>query len=92
MGTAADEADLTLQTGAPDLVSGQLTILEGPMDQSTPKFISKSELAENLGISLPSINRGLKLGTIPSVKLGGRVLIPASFIQALETQATGQAS
>lgn len=55
-----------------------------------PNFLSKSELCENLGISLPTCNRQLKAGKIPSVKVGARVLIPSSFLASLEKQAVAQ--
>lgn len=52
--------------------------------EQTKVFLSKNEACAELGISLPTLNRRLKDRVIPSVKLGGRILIPARFITGLE--------
>jgi len=51
------------------------------------QFFSKSEACDALGISLPGLNRQLKAGKIPSIKLGSRVLIPVSYLTKLEADA-----
>jgi excisionase family DNA binding protein len=50
-------------------------------------FFSRKETAKVLSISLPTLNRRLADGSIPHVKLGGRVLIPAEYINKLSTSA-----
>ncbi|MGI8475441.1 MAG: excisionase family DNA-binding protein, partial [Thermomicrobiales bacterium] len=50
----------------------------------TPKpFMTKPEAARALGVSLWSIDRGVKSGRLPSVRIASRVLIPAAAVQAL---------
>lgn len=53
------------------------------------QFYSKKDLIEITGQSLSTIDRGLRNGKIPFVKIPGgkNVLIPASFIEALEVRA-----
>ena len=58
----------------------------GGKSNSGTVFISKKELVEQTGLSLPCINRHLKDGIIPFVKLGKRVLIPASYLSELESK------
>jgi excisionase family DNA binding protein len=55
--------------------------------ENTKVFLSKKEVCTELGISLPTLNRRLKDRAVPSVKLGGRILIPAGFISGLEKTA-----
>jgi excisionase family DNA binding protein len=52
-----------------------------------PRFISKKEFARLLSISMPTVYRWINAGTVPVVRLGGRVLILASFVLELERQA-----
>ena len=51
------------------------------------KFLSRKEAAGLLGVSLSSIVRGLEKGEIPHVKIGGRILIPAEFVDRLAAKA-----
>ena len=51
------------------------------------KFLSKAELTNALGLSLASINRYLAAGAIKSIRLGGRVLIPATELERLLAEA-----
>ena len=50
-------------------------------------FVSKLQAAETLGLSLATVNRHLADGSIPFVKIGKRVLIPAQFIDDLAEKA-----
>ena len=53
------------------------------------KFISKTELAEYLGISLSSVNRGMKKNLWPFsnyIRLGTRILYPARILSDMEEQ------
>jgi excisionase family DNA binding protein len=52
-----------------------------------PTFVSKSQLCAAFGISLATVNRKISDGTIPVVKLGRRVLIPAAFITSMSEAA-----
>jgi excisionase family DNA binding protein len=52
-----------------------------------PQFITISEATIALHISRPTINRRIKAGEIPSIKLGNRVLIPLLFIECLQEKA-----
>jgi excisionase family DNA binding protein len=53
------------------------------------KFLSVAQVREALGISPATCWRRLKDKSIPSVKVGARVLIPASFLDSLAAQAIG---
>jgi len=44
---------------------------------------SKREVADRLGVSLDSVNRGIKKGKIRIINFGRRVLIPASELERL---------
>lgn len=52
--------------------------------QETSRFLSRIEVARQLGISLPTLARRLADGTIPHTKIGGRVLIPTEYLQKIE--------
>jgi len=58
----------------------------------TTTFISKAELCEILGVSLPTIDRRLRDGTLHATRLGRRVLIPASEIDRLIASASDNSS
>ena len=49
------------------------------MDE-TP-FLSAAQVAERLGISLRTVRRRIADGTLPSLKVGGAVRIPASALE-----------
>jgi excisionase family DNA binding protein len=50
-------------------------------------FISIPEVAKALGISRISAYRYAETGTIPSIKLGSRRLVPAVFVENLAAKA-----
>lgn len=50
-------------------------------------FLSRKEAAEVLNLSIPTISRRLSDGSIPCVRLGGRVLIPVEYIEQLSYSA-----
>jgi len=52
-----------------------------------PCFVSVAELMVSTGISRSSINRQIKAGTIPSVRIGSRILIPCSYLETLKATA-----
>lgn len=43
--------------------------------------VSRPEAAKLLGISVPTLDRRLRYGELPSVKIGGRRLIPRDAIE-----------
>ena len=51
------------------------------MDET--RYLSAKETAERLGISLRTVRRRIADGTLPSVKIGGAVRIPASGLEPL---------
>ena len=54
------------------------------------QFSTISQAQKILTLSRPTIQRHIKSGEIPAVRLGGRVLIPAEFFEALESKAMGK--
>lgn len=52
------------------------------------QFLSKKDFAKQIGLSLPTIDRRLKDGSIRALKLGGRILIPYSELDRLIACAT----
>jgi excisionase family DNA binding protein len=52
-----------------------------------PQFITVSEFIAATRISRPTVSRKIKIGEIPSTRIGIRILIPASFLQELEDKA-----
>jgi hypothetical protein len=54
------------------------------------RFLSKTDFATAVGVSLSSLNRGIKAGRWPysqHIHLGARVLFPASLLDELEDRA-----
>lgn len=51
------------------------------------RFISRQEARSQLGISLPTLERRLEDGTIPHVRIGRRILIPAEALENLKDKA-----
>jgi hypothetical protein len=50
-------------------------------------FISRSQFAHELGVSLSTVSRGSRRGIYPfsmSVKIGRRVLYPSSLLEELQ--------
>jgi excisionase family DNA binding protein len=45
--------------------------------------LSRPEAAQLLGISVPTLDRRLRDGVVPSIKLGGRRLVPRRAIDAI---------
>lgn len=60
------------------------------LDRHGEKLLfSKTEAAETLGgLSLMSVNRYIKRGLLPSVQLGGRVLIPRAGLVEMIAEKT----
>jgi excisionase family DNA binding protein len=49
-----------------------------------------SQVQKILNISRPTVQRRLKAGEIPFVRVGGRVLIPGDFFEELRDNAMGR--
>lgn len=52
--------------------------------QTERLFLNKTEVAVKLGISIPTVNRRIADKTIPSKKIGNRVLIPVAWLEELQ--------
>jgi excisionase family DNA binding protein len=57
-----------------------------------PRFFSIAELMVRTGLSRSSINRQIKAGNIPIVRIGNRILIPYSYLETLQTAAEAAAT
>jgi len=55
--------------------------------EKLPNFLTIAELVMATKISRQTITRKLKLGEIPYVKVGSRILIPTSYLFGLEKTA-----
>jgi hypothetical protein len=55
------------------------------MDYQGRIFLSIAELMMCTGLSRSSINRQIKTGNIPIARIGNRILIPNSYLEALQT-------
>lgn len=54
----------------------------------SPKpFLSPKEVGQVLGLSSSTVARRLRDRKIPSVKIGGVILVPAVFIEELQARA-----
>lgn len=59
------------------------------MDDTT--YLTAAQVAERLGISLRTVRRRIADGTLPSVKVGGAVRIPASALDILAPASSAHA-
>lgn len=48
------------------------------------KFVSRQEAAANFGISLPTLDKGLRNGTLTGYRIGGRILLKESELNLSE--------
>lgn len=71
-------------------MSDETVLMEELMQESLPadvlshrRYLTKQELMELIPVSLSTINRLLKSGTLPFIKIGRRVLIPVSAVENL---------
>jgi len=56
-------------------------------EASLPKFVTVAELVAVTKVSRQTISRKLRKNEIPHVRLGERILIPASFLTDMENAA-----
>ena len=54
---------------------------------SSKLFISRREAAKQLGLSIPTLERRIDDGTIPHIRIGRRILIPADILSSLAQKA-----
>jgi len=59
---------------------------EGFPKQIKPSYLTRSEVAGRLNISLPTLNEYTKKGFIPAYRLGSRVLYKESEVESALTQ------
>ena len=59
--------------------------LDNPATIHQKQFITRADLAQLLSVSVSSIDRGLKSGTLPfrPIRIGRRVLFPSSCVMDL---------
>jgi excisionase family DNA binding protein len=60
------------------------------MSDYSKRFLSPAEVAKVLGVSSISVYRWTETGTLPSVKLGSRRLIPSEVVDSLVATAFNQ--
>lgn len=64
-------------------------------DTTMPQFISKIDFAKSIGVSISTVDRGIRNHQRPYcqfVKIGSRVLYPASLLAELEERALQHAA
>ncbi len=54
------------------------------MDET--RYLTAAEVAERLGISLRTVRRRIADGTLPAVRIGGAVRVPASALEVAEPE------
>ena len=62
-------------------LSRLLKALEKDFSEKQQKYYSVTEAAKLMSISESALRRLIKAGEVPSVRLGGKILIPASFLE-----------
>lgn len=63
------------------IIDGKLSQVKQTEPQNQSKFISRSEVAKLLKISLPTLNEWTKLGWLSAYKMGNRVLYNAAEVE-----------
>lgn len=62
----------------------------------TKRFLSRTEVAKELGVGLHAIDRAIRRGDLPAMRLGGRILISRSrfeeWLQAAQQAGSGSGS
>ena len=52
-----------------------------------PETYSTAEASTILGVSTQTLNRQIKEGNVPAIRVGGRIVIPRSYIDQLFSEA-----
>ena len=55
--------------------------------QEAPRFFSVAEVAQMLGMSAMTVYRAIAAGEFPAIKVRGRLIVPASAIEAMAAAA-----
>ena len=82
-----------LRAGRKTSCGGDVSALETSLGVLLPKgtpmskFLSIRQVAEALSLSEITCYRHVEAGLIPSIKIGGRRLVPAEFLCKLEAEA-----
>lgn len=56
-------------------------------EENIMKFISITKACELLSLSRATLNRRIKDGSIPTISIGSRILIPQKYFNDLENEA-----
>ena len=72
---------LEMQAAILHELSKLLKALEKELVNREQKYYSVPEAAKLMSISESALRRLVKSGEVPSVRLGGKILIPASFLE-----------
>ncbi|WP_436715625.1 hypothetical protein U8335_25245 [Roseiconus lacunae] len=82
--------DILLRDIDPDCLRREIVadvlaaVREVMLEQSAPRTVDRQQMAELLGVSLPSLDREVAEGRIPSIKIGTRrVFEPRKVFDAL---------
>lgn len=70
------------------LIDARIKTIQKPETQNPSRFVSRSEVASLLKISLPTLNEWTKLGWLLSYKLGNRVLYKQDEVEQAVSKVT----
>ena len=60
-----------------------VAVLDAPPDpEPTPPFLSLKDAAEWLGVSMSTLTRMLRRGTLQAIRIGARRRLPANYLSA----------
>jgi excisionase family DNA binding protein len=62
----------------------------GNNPQELPRFHSVSETAEMLGVSEMTLYRQIRANSFPAIRVGGRLVVPARYVQEMVEAAINQ--
>ena len=59
-----------------------ITSIRGHLNRANDKFLTRNEAARHLKITLPTLDKAIKNGELPSYKISGRILLKLSEVNA----------
>jgi len=68
-----------------------LQMHQEPAPGEKPRYTSKAEVAFHFRISIAKVNKMIREGELPKVKIGSRTLIPTPAVEAYEAKINGKA-
>lgn len=71
------------------IIETKMRLYNQPLTKNQSSFISRSEVASLLKISLPTLNEWTKLGWLLSYKMGNRVLYKAEEVELAICKVSG---